>query len=213
MLYLSGVVQPERFGQPGLGFMLTPRMRNRHPVGQRWAADTGLWSARGARAFDLAAYLAWLTARRPHQAQCLFATAPDVVEDWAATWAWSAPVLPRLRALGYRAAVVAQDGLTETAALAWDAIDALFVGGSTAYKLAETTYVLVAEAQRQGKWTHMGRVNSGPRCLAAQAAHYDSVDGTILRFGPATNWPRVQRWLAHAREQPPLWAVPQRTTG
>ncbi len=41
----------------------------------------------------------------------------------------------------------------------WHRLDALFVGGSTYFKLGPTAAGLVREAKRRGLWTHMGRVN------------------------------------------------------
>lgn len=191
MLYLSGVVRPD------MPAMITPRMGQRPAPGQVWAADNGRFSA--PQDYSDAAFLAWL-AKMPVES-CLFATAPDVVGDAAATLALSLPMLPRIRALGYKAALVAQDGLTPEM-VPWDDFDALFVGGTTAWKLSETTYQLVAEAKRRGKWTHMGRVNSWARFSAAAAAGYDSADGTVLRFDP--NRP-VHKWSARARRHPSIW--------
>ena len=51
-------------------------------------------------------YLAWLSARIAHAPRCAFATAPDVVGNGAATLARSLPMLERIRALGYPAALV-----------------------------------------------------------------------------------------------------------
>jgi hypothetical protein len=202
MLYLSGAVRSEFVGLPGVGFIVTPNMGNRIPDGVPWAADNGCFTDKVP--FSLSRYLAWLEARRPVVDRCLFATAPDVVGDAAATWARGGHVLPMIRELGYPAGYCAQNGI-DADTLAWDAFDALFVGGDDAFKLAESTYALVAEAKRRGKWTHMGRVNSAQRFRAAALSGYDSVDGTFLAFGPDKNLPRLQRWLDAANQQSPLW--------
>lgn len=200
MLYLSGAVRRELYDMPGTGLMMTPMMGNAPDLTRiPWAADTGCYSAGGSREFDRDAYLRWLS-QRP-TSTCLFATAPDVVGDAAATWERSRDVLPAIQALGYRAALVAQDGLEH---VDWDAIDCLFVGGSTAWKLSEPAYGFVREAKRRGKWAHMGRVNSQRRLLAAALAGYDSADGTFLAFGPDTNLPRLTAWLAELQRQPSL---------
>lgn len=195
-MYLSGVVRPELEAM-GVGYMLTPDMGNAVDLSHRWAADTGCYT-RGER-FSLPRYLDWLEARAPYQATCLFATAPDVVGDAAATWTRSAPVLPVLRAMGYRAALVAQNGLE---APQWDTFDALFIGGTTAWKLADSTRQLVLEAKRRGKWVHMGRVNSLRRLRAAEFMGCDSADGTYLKFGPDANLPKLINWLRVLRAQP-----------
>lgn len=166
--------------------MVTPRMRQSPPDGQLWAADNGRFSEPSYYSDER--YLSWL-ARMPVE-RCLFATAPDVVADSAATLELSAPLLPQIRALGYRAALVAQDGLTIDA-VPWDEIDALFVGGSTDWKLSETAFDLARAAKQRDKWTHLGRVNSWRRFRAAAAAGFDSADGTVLRFDqsrPVHEW-------------------------
>lgn len=191
MFYLSGAVRPD------MPAMLTPRMGQRPRVGQMWAADTGRFNS--PHEYSDTKYLAWL-ARMP-AVSCLFATAPDVVGDAEATLAMSLPMLPKIRALGYRAALVAQDGL-EALPVPWDDFDCLFVGGTTKWKLSEAAYQLVADARRYGKWTHMGRVNSWQRFRTAAAAGYDSADGTVLRFDP--NRP-VGTWSKRAIANPGLW--------
>lgn len=202
MLYLSGVVRPE-VAQWGGGYMLTPWMGNVVDLtATPWAADTGCF--RWPERFDLSHYLQWLQ-ERP-QATCLWATAPDVVGDAAETLRRALPILPRLRAIGYRTALVAQDGL-ESLPVPWDSFDALFIGGTTAWKLSEVAWGLVAEAKRRGKWAHVGRVNSWRRIRAAQVAGADSVDGTYLQFGPDTNLPKLRRWIHQMAAQPPLGSV------
>lgn len=138
-------------------------------------------------------YLAWL-ARLPHRQNCRFVVAPDVVADHEATLKRSLPMLPRIRALGLPVAFVGQDGATPDA-LPWDEFDALFIGGSTEWKLGPEARVLIAEGKRRGKWVHMGRVNSQARLQYAADAGCDSADGTYLAFGPDTNLPKLLRWL------------------
>ena len=82
--------------------------------------------------------------------------------DAAATLTRSAPFLPAIRALGYPAALVAQDGL-EDLDVPWDDFDVLFIGGSTEWKLGPHARALAAEAKARGKGVHMGRVNSQRR--------------------------------------------------
>lgn len=100
--------------------------------------------------------------------------------DARATIARSLPVLPDIRALGYRAAFVAQDGL-EDLDVPWRDFDVLFIGGSTAWKLSDAAASVVAEAKRQGKGTHMGRVNSLKRLRAATGGLVGD-GGTATKF-------------------------------
>lgn len=206
-MYLSGVERAETrqaaaagyplgvMAQPDTAVHLQPRYY------RAWAADNGCYS-RGER-FRLDAYLAWLVGLGCRET-CLFATAPDVVADARATWERSRYVLPVLRALGYRAALVAQDG-AEAMRLDWSTFDALFIGGSTAWKLSEAAYALIGEAKGRGKWVHVGRVNSLRRLRAAAFAGADSADGTFLKVAPDINLPRMLRWLDALARQPHLW--------
>jgi len=141
-----------RAGQ--LGMIATPASGNRIEPGVAWIADNSAYT--GHYPGD-DRYLAWLAARTVHRGQCAFATAPDVVGDAAATWARSRPVLPRIRALGYPAALVAQDGL-EDLGIDWGLFDGLFLGGSTAWKLGPAAARLAAHARSLGLHVHMGRV-------------------------------------------------------
>jgi hypothetical protein len=182
--------------------MLTPDMWNRHPEGVPWAADNGCFTQ--PKKYTDERYLEWLASRSEHADLCLFATAPDVVGDAEATLERSLPMLPRIRAAGYPVALVAQDGLTPDM-VPWDDIDALFIGGSTGWKLGEASHALCLAAKERGKWLHMGRVNSGRRYELARSFGCDSVDGTFIAFGPDINEPKVQRWLDRAKREPHIW--------
>lgn len=183
-----------------IGYMDTPAQGNARPEGVAWAADNGCF---GAGYPGDAAWLAWLASQDPDG--CLFATAPDVVGDADATTARSLPFLPAIRALGYPAAYVAQDGLTSDCC-PWPEFDALFIGGSTAWKLGPEARALVAVAKMRGKHIHLGRVNSERRYRYAAAIGCDSADGTYLTFGPDRNLPNLLAWTRLA-DQPALTGV------
>jgi hypothetical protein len=174
-----------------LGQIATPAAGNRVLADVDWIGDNAVF---GGRYPGDDAYLGWLADRAHLADSCRFVVAPDVVADAVATLALSAPMLPRIRALGYRAALVAQDGL-EDLAVPWNDFDCLFIGGSTEWKLGPAARRLVAEARRRGKWVHMGRVNSRQRLLYAAGIGCDSVDGTYLAFGPDRNLPTLTSWL------------------
>lgn len=57
---------------------------------------------------------------------------------------------------------VLQDG-AETVGVPWDAIDALFIGGSTDFKLGAAAAEYARVAHGLGKWVHWGRVNTNKR--------------------------------------------------
>jgi len=184
--------------------MLTPNMGNRLPNDRIWAADTGCYSPTGSGGYSWERYEAWLMRWQPSQGRCLFATAPDVVGDAAATLERSAPILPLIRGLGYRAALVAQDGL-EAIAVPWDSFDCLFMGGTTRWKLSEPCYALMRDARERGKWIHAGRVNSLRRLRAMAMGGAHSADGTYVAFGPDVNIPKLQSWMDEQARQPSLF--------
>lgn len=198
MIYLgnksSGAIA-ESMSSGALGMMCTPAEGKTPASAAIWAADNGCFG-RGYPGDDK--YLAWLRRHAIHADRCLFATAPDVMGDAAATLVRSAPFFPLIRELGYPAALVAQDGLQELD-VPWDTFDVLFIGGTTGFKLSHHAERLVAEAKRRGKWVHVGRVNSRRRLLWASGIGTDSVDGTYLVFGPNVNLPHVLSWVAEAK--------------
>jgi hypothetical protein len=200
VIWLSGVYNhPIDAMMPDhLGYLRTPIYTDQVPKGRIWAADSGIY--KNEKKYRDDRYLSWLEGfDEETRDRCLFATAPDVVCDARATLARSLPMLEQIHALGYRPALVAQDGL-ENLDVPWDSFGALFVGGSTTWKLSEAAYRLVAEAHRRGKWTHMGRVNGARRLRAAVMAGYDSADGTKLAYGYSKELPKLLSWLelAHA---------------
>lgn len=185
-----------------LGFIDTPLQGNQRPTSVTWCADNGCFG----KGFNESAWWAWLQSHAADADTCAFATAPDVVGDAAATLERSRPWLPKIRALGYPAAFVIQDG-QENLAVPWDEFDVMFIGGSTAWKLGTHARTLVAEAKRRNVHVHMGRVNSLRRYRYAEAIGCDSVDGTFLVFGPTTNLPRLMRWLRDLAERPAMFGI------
>lgn len=182
-----------------LGQIVTPATGNRLEPGRTWCADNAAFSG-GYPGDD--AYLAWLAARARLAADCVFAVAPDVPFDAAATLKLSALMLPRIRALGYPVALCAQDGL-EDLDVPWDDFDVLFIAGSTEWKLSTAAALIAREAKARGKWVHMGRVNSWRRLQYAAAIGCDSCDGTYLAFGPDRNLSTLLDWLDEAANQLP----------
>lgn len=193
-----------------LGFIDTPAQGNYRPWCVTWCADNSRygrgWPGHGA-------WFRWLATQSFAAVRCLFATAPDVlnrrpdgsvVGDAAATIEESLPWLPRIRDLGYPAALVGQDGL-EDLEVPWAEFDVLFLGGSTEWKLGPAARALVGEARQRGLAAHMGRVNSWRRMDYAAAIGCATVDGTTLIYEPDVKLPEVLRWARRARDQPPLF--------
>lgn len=169
-------------GHPNLGVLLTPAAGNKPPdMGTRWACDNAAFSG-----FDEMAFRRMLD-RISDRNDCEWVTAPDVVADHRATlerWAVWADEICRA---GQRPAFVAQDGCQEVPA---DAV-ALFIGGSTKWKLGRDAAELVAEANRRGLWTHIGRVNTGSRLKHAHRVGATSVDGSQFSRWSETHIPRA----------------------
>lgn len=202
VLYLANpcgggeVIDAMRQGK--LGYIDTPVQGNARPSGGiTWCADNGCFG-KGYPGDE--AWLKWLGDMSIDADTCLFATAPDVVADAAATLDRSRPWLPYIRYLGYPAALVGQDGL-ENLEVPWDEFDVFFIGGSTEWKLGPAAAVLAKEAKVRGKHVHMGRVNSLKRFRYALSIGCDSVDGTYLTYGPRTNLPKLLKWVETIRKE------------
>lgn len=177
-----------------LGQIVTPAAGNRLLSGVEWVGDNGCF---GSGYPGNAAYLEWLAGFPT--VGCRFVVAPDVVGDADATLERSLPMLAPIRSLGMPVAYVGQNG-AHPAGLPWDQIDALFLGGDTAWKLGAEARELVTAARARGVWVHMGRVNSLKRLRYAQAIGCDSADGTFLAFGPDRNLPQLLGWLRAVAE-------------
>lgn len=193
MLYFAnpcGIEVVEHMLAGTLGYIDTPLQGNRRPADVIWCADNGCFSSR----FNEEQWWRFLEMNASDTVLCAFATAPDVVGDAGATLERSAPWLPKIRALGYPAAFVGQDGIEELG-IPWDDFDAFFIGGSTDWKLSDHARTLAGEARERGKWVHMGRVNSKKRWKLAESWGCDSADGTFLTFGPSVNLPKLLRWF------------------
>ena len=200
MIYLSGKWTQTLAQNHQIGMLCQPNNPVPPQDGIVWAADTGIY---GKVPFSLDRYLTWLAKHTAHLDRNLFGTAPDVVGDWHGTLERSLPVIPAIKGLGYRVALVLQDGAREDE-VPWDDIDAVFTGGSTEWKLSEPAYELAKTAQSRGIWTHMGRVNSLRRLRAAVTGGYDSADGTYVRFGPDTNSKDVLNWMTNLSIEPSM---------
>ncbi len=169
-------------------FGLIETLGSPHNVGgfALWCMDNGRFAKRGLNPdWTEARWLAML-AYYPasERLRCKFSVVPDVPFDAAKTLAAFTHYLPAVVAHGYPPALATQDGMT-SADIPWSQIDALFIGGSDYHKLGHEGAALAMEAERRGKWIHVGRVNSIARMQKVWWA--DSVDGTALAFNSSTN--------------------------
>jgi hypothetical protein len=132
--------------------------------------DNGAYSG-----FDATAFVGMLQ-RFYGRKGCRFVSCPDVVADAHATlqlWPfWS----QLIRGVGFVPALVLQDGMMSDD-IPWPEVGAVFVGGSTEWKLGEQARTLCAYAKSRGLWVHVGRVNSRQRIGEAYRMGADSFDG------------------------------------
>src|SRR5205823_6752489 len=103
--------------------------------------------------------------------------------------------------VGLPVALVGQDG-AEALELPWGRFDALFLGGSTGWKLGPGAAALAREAKRRGLWVHMGRCNTRQRFRHAFALGCDSVDGSGFSRWPDQRIPAALEWLAELDGRP-----------
>lgn len=176
----------EHWHHPDHGRLLTPRHYSRalgtSIRGIPWAIDND-----GFGGFDAAAYrsmidsLIWDQGRWGDPA-CLWINAPDLFvpdgspchDETLDLWSeWRG----ELALTGWPLSFVLQVG-SSPHNVPWGELDAVFLGGTTEWKLGCVARELVREAKRRGKWVHMGRVNSVRRIAYAKAIGVDSVDGT-----------------------------------
>lgn len=185
-----------RYAHTGLfGRLVTPATGNRvdsePPL--PWAADNGAFAG-----FDGPAFLRMLDRDDlvQHKPTCLFVACPDAVGDADATAALFASWRREIADRGYPVAFVLQDGV-ERQGVPWDELDAVFVGGTTSFKLGPVAERLVREALARGKWAHIGRVNSVRRIRRFQSMGADSFDGTAMSMFPDVFFERFLPVLAN----------------
>lgn len=159
-----------------VGQLLTPltRFRLQQP-GLLWAMDNGAYSG-----FDERAFLSLLTREEHNKANCMFVAVPDVVGSARRTLEIFERWKGRLSA--WPVALVMQDGQQELP-IPWDEIAAVFIGGTTDFKVSAHAEHIIKAAKILGKWTHVGRVNDPQRFAYFEEIGADSIDGTgISRY-------------------------------
>jgi hypothetical protein len=214
MIYLSGTtsdaIEPALIAA-GVGLVVQPGNGYASRVGRfaHWAAENACYAGH----WHEGPWLDWLAQFDPVAHPPLFAVAPDVYPDAAASMERGLRYCELIRSMGFPVAVLAQDGAEE---LDWPAVfdrfDVLFIGGRylpgtpwREWKVSEAAAGLIRRARNAGLWVHMGRVNTWSRLRWAAVAGCLSADGTGLAYGPDLNTPQLGRWLAELDYQPTLW--------
>jgi len=173
-------------GDVGLDALCAPNMRGIPATvknGRLWAADLGcLAGPQIVKRCNIDAAREWLFEKMAqYRHQCLFVTVPDVVGDASATLAAFVKLRPRF--LGWPLAYVAQDG-SESLPFPHGA-RAVFIGGSTAWKMSTAATDVIQRAVDAGKHVHIGRVNYRARYnhfRNMEGSNEFTCDGTRLRF-------------------------------
>lgn len=200
LLVTTGQPDMQRFSDPHLGRLIQPRhtssVQETHQSGTPWAADNDCFQG-----LNETKYRAMLKKIAPLDS-LKWVTAPDVVGDALATAQRFEEWQPQLAEMGLPIALVLQDGveyMDRWLDSVWPRIDAVFVGGSTDWKLGPDARHIVGEARWQGKMVHVGRVNSKRRIdYCRDELHADSVDGTMWCRFKNTHLRKGLDWVAGA---------------
>lgn len=168
-----------RFARLGCyGRLIVPTSGDYPLRGLPWACDNSAFAG-----FDPDRFIRMLERLRNHP-RCMWVSAPDVVGNAEATLQAFEQWEPVLRVnYGRPVALVAQDGLT-VEDTPWDDIHALFIGGTTDWKLGAEARVLIEAAKARGKWVHVGRVGTKKRIRYCQHVGADSIDGGVFSTHP-----------------------------
>ena len=156
-----------------VGQLLTPLTRyNLRDPSRPFAIDNG-----GYKKLDINGLQSLMKREEQHREKCLFVSAPDVVCSARRTLELFPYFKPMFE--GWKIAFVCQDG-QEDLPMPWGEIDAIFIGGSTAWKCGPHAEHLIRAAKALGKWVHAGRVNDPKRWKHFEDLDVDSGDGTGL---------------------------------
>lgn len=146
--------------------------RNPQRPEQMFAMDNGAFSR-----FEVGGFLKMLAKHEPRKDLCRFVAAPDVVGCARRTIECFKHWQPRL--VKWPVAFVCQDG-QENLDIPWENCSAIFIGGSTEWKLGRHAAAIVKASKVIGKWCHIGRINTPGRFEYFDELGADSCDGTGL---------------------------------
>ena len=155
----------------------TPLTKYAREHGVYWVMDNGSFSG-----FDEMGFIRMAT-QGMNDRFCKWIAIPDSVGDHEETLdlfeKWTVQLsnywIP-FRERFKKWAFVIQDGATiET--IPWDEITAVFLGGTTRFKLSRGAYLILEEAKKRDKWVHVGRVNTSGR-IGYFHGVADSIDGS-----------------------------------
>lgn len=188
-----------------LGVLMTPQNGNRLcSLPLPWACDNSAFSNPDDDKFWRLCMQSWdLLEYHPP----MWVAVPDAVGNHSETlrlfgW-WCDWWMAELGCIPWQLAFVLQDGCL-VGDIPWNEIAAVFVGGSTEFKLRQSAD-LIAEAKGRGKQVHIGRVNSLQRLKFAFDVGADTVDGSRFSMFPETYISQACRYLESLDRSPSLF--------
>lgn len=151
-------------------------------AGLIWAADLGCASGPAyVKRFDPDKTIDWLNQMVSYSDNCIFVTKPDHIGNAKATieefYKWNFGKWP--------VAFVAQDGQEDCDFPPSHLWQALFIGGTTNWKLSACVPFIIQRARALGKHIHIGRVNRFRRYqyfASLDGSEEFTCDGTRIRF-------------------------------
>jgi hypothetical protein len=182
-----------------LGVLAVPKARNApkslEEIGLPIAADNGCFGG-----LDSQSFVEMLNSFREEKVALDWVAVPDVVCDADKTFVLWGQWERIVRAFGFVPAMVIQDGATR-ADVDMFSPPAVFIGGSTDYKLGEEARKITKMVRSQGKPVHMGRVNTFARIKYAVDIGCTSCDGSGFSKWPDTRIPLGLRWIDRAMKK------------
>ena len=177
MIVMLDTAQPLEVCQGELGLpveqLFTPlTRRNPQKPEQHFAMDNGAFAK-----FDPTKFKAMLAKHFDRKDLCRWVAVPDVVGSairTLETWGYWSPQMQE-----WPLAFVCQDG-QENLPIPWSGCCAIFIGGSTEWKMSKHVTAIIQTAKVFGKWIHVGRVNTPGRLEHFESLGVDSCDGTGL---------------------------------
>lgn len=153
--------------------LLTPltQFKRQYPE-SRFAIDNGAYAK-----FLPTTFRALLKREWSSRHLCRFVAVPDVVGSAQRTL--EAFKYWRDQLSGWPLALVAQDGQGHLE-IPWEQIDAIFIGGTTDWKMSEHAAAICKAGKTMEKWVHAGRVNTPARFEHFEKLGVDSIDGSGL---------------------------------
>lgn len=156
------------------GQLLTPLTRYSN-AGGVFGIDNGAFSR-----FDRKGFMGLLEREKPNRQRCKFVAMPDVVGSARRTLEafefWADHIT------NWPLALVCQDGI-EDLPIPWARLDAVFIGGSTDWKMSKAAADVIKAAQLMEVHTHVGRINTTKRWGPFESLGVDTCDGSgVSRF-------------------------------